>query len=151
MSHTNLHLRYTLVIIGAAMLAIGCGKSGPVVYPVKGVVVYPNGSPVQGGSVEFEALEGEWKGHNARGAIQDDGSFTLTTEKQGDGAVVGRQRAIVRQPYPSRMYAPDGKALPHRFIHTKYSNYHASGLEFTIVEGKNELTIEVVPRDDRAR
>ena len=151
MSHTSLHLWYTLVVFGAAMLAVGCGQSGPAVYPVKGVVVYPDGSPVSGGSVEFEALEGEWKGHNARGAIQDDGSFTLTTEKQGDGAVAGRQRAIVRGPYPSRMNAIDGKSLPRRLVHTKYSNYDTSGLEFTIVEGKNELTIEVISSDDRAR
>ena len=133
------------------MPAIGCEQSGPVVYPVRGVVVYPNGSPFQGGSVEFEALEGEWKGHNARGAIQDDGSFILTTEKQGDGAVGGRQRAIIREPYPSRINTPDSKALPRRSIHTKYSNYHTSGLEFTIVEGENELRIEVIPPDDRAR
>ncbi|MEX0613667.1 MAG: hypothetical protein WD229_16230 [Pirellulales bacterium] len=49
------------------------------------------------------------------------------------------------------MSTPDGKALPRRFIHTKYSNYDTSGLEFTIVEGKNELTIEVIPPDGRAR
>lgn len=94
------------------------------------------------GLVEFESLDGEWKGRNARGVIQDDGSFLLTTGKLGDGAVAGRHRAIVRQPYPD-VDLLEGERLPPPMIDPKFGRYETSGLEFTVKEQENDIVIEV--------
>src|SRR5438067_1061279 len=67
-----------LCLLGAA----GCGSG---LYPVRGKVTYPDGKPVTEGMVVFESKSEEAR-VTARGEIQSDGSFALSTHKPGDGA-----------------------------------------------------------------
>src|SRR5262245_8380587 len=65
----------------------GCGSDashfvGSTV-PVKGMVTY-KGKTLTQGEVVFEPVD---SGREAHGQIESDGRFTLTTFKQGDGAV----------------------------------------------------------------
>jgi len=133
---------YTVVWFGFALSLSGCGDSGLKVYSVKGKVVYSDGSPMKEGTIEFEALEGEWKGRNARGRIDEDGGFELTTVQPGDGAVAGRHRAIVREPFRD-VDVLEGEVMPKPIIDPRFARYQTAGLEFTVQEGENDIQINV--------
>jgi hypothetical protein len=76
--------------------AWGCGSIGsseqlPTLIPVTGKVTY-KGRPVTKGLIRFEP---EGYGRPARGQLQSDGSYVLTTTKAGDGAVAGAHRVTI--------------------------------------------------------
>ena len=100
MSHRSL---MGVVLMGMASIAlVGCG-GGPVpTYRAGGKVVFPDGKPMQGGNVEFRAVNKTPAGDNpvARGEIQSDGTFELSTFRPGDGAVEGEHLALVVPPPP---------------------------------------------------
>ena len=67
----------------------GCER-GPNTVPVSGKVSY-NGTPLEFGSVMFQPPSGQ----PALGEIQSDGTFSLSTYRPGDGAVVGRHKVRI--------------------------------------------------------
>ncbi len=73
----------------------GCGPAGsgrpPDLIPVKGTVSY-KGKPLTKGTIKFEP---DGYGRPARGQLQADGSFVLTTAKDGDGVVPGEHRVTI--------------------------------------------------------
>ena len=69
--------------------AAGCQR-GPKFVPVSGTVNY-QGQPLESGTVMFQPDQGPL----ARGAIQPDGSFRLTTRVKGDGCVIGPARVRI--------------------------------------------------------
>jgi hypothetical protein len=73
-----------------ALLISGCG--GLRYAPVSGRVTV-NDQPVTEGVIMFTPVE---PGPTAVGAIQPDGTFTLTTVKPGDGTVVGQHRVTIQ-------------------------------------------------------
>jgi hypothetical protein len=75
----------TALPLGLLLFAVGCSH-GPTVARVTGRVTYDDGKPVTGGQIMFHA-EG---GRPALADIQPDGTYTLTTYKPGDGALVGK-------------------------------------------------------------
>jgi hypothetical protein len=86
----------------AAVLALpglaGCGTGMPATYPVKGKVVFKGGKPASYGRIEFQSLSDSTV--KAIGQVGKDGSFTLTTHKEGrntPGAVAGQHKVIVEQ------------------------------------------------------
>src|SRR5262245_491586 len=88
------------LLAGAALLAggAGCGAGMPETYPVKGKVVSRGGKPVSYGRIEFRSLADA--SVKATGEIGKDGSFTLTTHKDGKstpGAVAGEHKVVVEQ------------------------------------------------------
>ena len=87
-----------LLAAGAlVMLAAGCGKKGPVLYPVKGVVRI-NGEPAKDVNVMFTPvgpLEGVTEPLSPAGVTGEDGSFRLMSFKPGDGAPAGEYRVTV--------------------------------------------------------
>lgn len=132
------------VFAALVLAATGCG--GPKTYPVTGRVQYEDGSPITPlvrGCVEFSFLEGEGgvrKGTNARGDIQADGSFSLTTYGLGEGAVEGKHQAIVVPPAPENSEDPGPSPVDLRF-----QQYTTSKLEFTVTrdKDKNHFVIKV--------
>ena len=81
----------------------GCGGGDEFdVVPISGTVTC-NGDPLSAGHVQFmpssgAASEGGGStiaGKMATAVIQADGSYTLTTYEEGDGAVVGRLRVLI--------------------------------------------------------
>jgi hypothetical protein len=87
----------TLLIAGICLVAAGCGESGAVkVYPVKGKVMFKGKPLVGGGSIALVPLTNQ-PGKTAGGRIADDGTFTLTTYKEGDGSMTGEFRVNVFQ------------------------------------------------------
>jgi hypothetical protein len=118
--------------------ALGCGGTRTT-YPVQGKVAFPDGTPLTGGLVVFESLETD-PPLSARGEIQSDGSFRLGTYKLGDGAVLGRHRALVVPPVPKQL----DEANPGlQLIQPHLQRFETSGLEFTVMKKSNNLSILV--------
>jgi hypothetical protein len=78
-----------------ALLAGGCGGH-PQTAPVTGKVTL-HGKPVGPGSILFMPDEDRGtKGKAASGNFGPDGAYTLTTYRDGDGAVVGFHKVTIR-------------------------------------------------------
>src|SRR5260370_23831932 len=85
-----------LVLPVLFLLVAGMSGCSSGLYPVKGKVVFKDGTPLKGGIVVFESLD-----HDrvmARGDIGSDGTFSLSTNKPGDGALPGKYRVLVSPP-----------------------------------------------------
>jgi hypothetical protein len=84
-------LTVMIVLLGACS---GCGMSAGAnlaLIPVKGKVTY-KGRPLAQGSVTFESQD---SGKRATGKLQADGTFVLSTYKEGDGVVAGDHSVII--------------------------------------------------------
>src|SRR5262245_36817403 len=123
------------VVVTASLLGLaGCGGSG--LYPVHGKVVWENGAEARelvGGLVICEAVDG---GVGARGDIEKDGSFQLSTYKPGDGVLLGKHRVAVVE-YSSREPPPPPK------VDQTFSSLDKSGLEINVEPKTNEVTLKV--------
>ncbi len=141
--YMRLHATIAFSLFGLILLAAsGCG--GPKFYPVEGKVVYDDGAPFPGGMVLFESVEavssnGKTLPLSARGTIQSDGSFKLTTRSE-NGALAGKHRVVVSPP-PENMIGLTKP--PVRIVDTKYQRFDTSGLEATVTEGDNNFTFTV--------
>jgi hypothetical protein len=101
---------------------------------VRGKVTYPDGKPVTEGMVVFES-KGQEKAVTARGEIQSDGSYTLSTYKPGDGAPLGKYRVLVSPKFDPNSVDRPTKAQPFD---------PKSGLEFEVTaSGPNDFPIQV--------
>jgi hypothetical protein len=128
----------------ALLLALfaGCGRSGTPTYPAGGTVKYDDGSPLFAGSVSFRSLDSA-DGPSARGDVQPDGSFELTTFTPGDGAVLGRHQAVVI--LPTQGGRPGFKLpTPPPPIAPRFSSFETSGLEFTVTDDSEQNRFEIV-------
>lgn len=108
--------------------AVGCGSDQVNTYPVKGRVVFQDGSPVRTGTVELESKQ---FGTTATGSINDDGTFVLGTYTPNDGAAEGEHNAIVVQ-----MIINDG-SVNHTVDHgqavpPRYGDYDTSPLTISV-------------------
>ncbi|MDR3634765.1 MAG: hypothetical protein P4L84_13255 [Isosphaeraceae bacterium] len=123
-----------VAILSAVLLGSGwgCGSTGPVpepaLVPVKGKVTY-KGKPLTQGTIEFEPQTG---GRLAKGVIQSDGTFTLTTTQEGDGVATGTHVVSVR--------ATGGDAKKE-VVPLKYTQAASSGYQVEVSAEKNELAI----------
>src|SRR5262245_53038868 len=89
-----------LLCCSAAMLAfttIGCAKNA---YPVEGQVVFESDAPAKelaGSGITFEIKD---KNVSATGTIKPDGTFTVGTFTDTDGAPPGKHRVAITPPPP---------------------------------------------------
>jgi hypothetical protein len=124
-------------ILLAVMLAIGlCWVGGcrekpkiPKTCPVRGKVVFQQGGPFPGGTIQFQSLDRP--SVSASSKIAADGTFELTSFIAGDqapGAVAGRHRVIITPPFIGGA-PPTIPPVPPQ--------------EITVSEGENNLTITV--------
>ncbi len=135
--------RSELIVFIIALLAVipACGKAQKTLAPVEGKVLY-RGKPLQYGSVIFVPKGG---GQMARGVIQADGSFKLSTGSE-DGAAVGRHGVRITcygknsTPGSAHAASPDDQeqALGRSLIPQKYTRTQTSGLEADVKDGENE-------------
>jgi hypothetical protein len=97
----------------------GCGVAGggasTTLIPVKGKVTY-KGNPVTKGRIKFEP---DGYGKSAYAPLQPDGTYVLTTEKQGDGVIAGHHRVTL---------TGTGIKSAKDALATKWGNAVASGL-----------------------
>ena len=80
-----------LIGLLSVVALVGCSSQGPTTYPVSGKVLL-DGQPLEGAAIMLKPVDG---GSNAYGVGGADGSFDVTTYRQGDGAVPGKHQIIV--------------------------------------------------------
>jgi hypothetical protein len=121
-------------VVAAGLLLLGAAGCGRALYPAGGKVTYPDGKPVTEGLVVFES-KGQEKAVTARGEIQSDGRFQLSTHRPGDGVPAGKYSVLVSP--KSDPNAVDRRAGPPPFV-------SKSGLELEVtVAGPNDFAIQV--------
>jgi hypothetical protein len=125
-----------LIVLAALSCGVcwGCGPAGsgkmPDLIPVKGKVTY-KGQPVTKGMVKFEP---EGYGRDARGPIQSDGTFVLTTFDKGDGVVAGHHRVTVTN---------TGIKSTRDAVARKYGEASSSGLSAVVDAEHTEFTFNL--------
>lgn len=131
------------------LLLVGCGPAEPPVYPAGGRVVFRSGAPVTTGVIEFRPASG---GPAARGKIEADGRFTLTTGPQA-GAVGGVHKVTIVQMASNTAAAAGHGTTGHAraaAVHPRYAASDKSGLTRTVEPaGENHFRIEVDSAADR--
>jgi hypothetical protein len=129
-----------IVFLAVAGL-LGCGNGRVPTYPAGGRVVFADGAPLQGGSIEFAPKEGAIK-TSARAMIENDGTFRLSTYGNGDGAHAGVYRVSI---LPARHRGERG-TTPPRGMSGKYQDPNTSGLEATVsADSPNKFELVVEP------
>lgn len=120
---------------------VGCNRNPPT-YMVKGKVQFPSGSPVKMGTIETKSRDLKI---NARGTINTDGTFELTTFTSNDGAVAGWHDCVVVQVIIQGEEF-GGKVSKYGIVDPKHGSYSTSGLAFEVKpEGTNEVLVQVDP------
>lgn len=125
------------IAILLVVIAIACCGCGGRMQPVQGVITYSDGAPAKdlaGGTIEFDSLE---ESLSARGAIEADGSFQLTTLHENDGVPVGKYRVLIAMP------GPTGDEKVRVILDPKYSSFETSGLTVEIEPGVNEPQLQI--------
>lgn len=122
---------FRLVGLGFSVLLIcGCGGSGArQVAPVSGIVTV-DGKPLSQGTVMFVPTVGQ----SAKGTINPDGSYVMTTYSNGDGAPVGENRVIVDAAIRGRSGNDDllGMSIIESPIPREYADVGRSNLIFKV-------------------
>ena len=136
-------LRIMVVAVLGLLLGVvaGCGKQQPT-YLVHGMVVFPDGTPLTKGTVEFEAL-GQATPITASGEIASDGTFELGTFQAKDGAIAGEHRVAVIADHEIGTDIERPSELPPPQLHSKFRSFKTSGLKFTIKPSMNNILVEV--------
>jgi hypothetical protein len=118
---------------------VGCGGG---LHPVRGQVTLDDGTPLTKGLVVFESTEGE-PPLTARGDVQADGSYELSTHKPGDGVPPGKYRVLVSPRDHDNIDGLEGPRRPPAFD-KRYADFSTSGLEFEVKAGANEFPIRLM-------
>lgn len=93
-----------VVISVFIFLVVGCGSQDHRTYPVHGKVLFGDGSPMPGETIEFRNVSQGDAAIIASGIVAEDGTFELITFGNKQGAVAGMHRVIVspkRTPPPA--------------------------------------------------
>jgi len=126
------------------LLGCGGGDDDFPTAPVSGKVSY-NGQAVKGGTLTFAPIPkkaGENAGKAASATVGDDGTYTLTTYKTDDGAVIGKHKISYSPP-------PDaGSESPAEGQHAKpkpnpYAGLKPKQAEVEVEDKKNEINIDL--------
>ena len=133
----------SLLAIPLALAISGC-NSGEQVYPVKGKVVFADGSPAMFGDIEFQSSS---KPVNARGKIQRDGTFVLGTNRRDDGAIEGEHKVVISQVVTNH-FNLDVVHDHGDLVHGKYASYATTDLTVMVKPESNELVLEVDKREE---
>jgi hypothetical protein len=124
-----------LLSLALALLGpnVGCGGNGagtmPSLVPVTGKVTF-KGQPLTSGTVRFEPDD---FGRPASGKLQPDGTFVLSTLKDGDGVVAGHHLVSITD--------TDPKAKPA--VPKKYANGQSSKFVADVSPENKQFTFDI--------
>ncbi len=122
----------------AVLFVTGCSGKTPT-YPVKGTVSFEDGSPVMFGTIELLSTE---RPINARGTIDREGNFVLSTFKEGDGAVAGKHQCVITQMVVD-YYGVQVEHDHGDLVAEKYSRYSTTDLEVVVETQANQVKLVV--------
>ncbi len=123
-------IRRLLLVLAVIASAIGCDSSNLVV--VTGKVTYEN-KPVASGTISFVSADNA----SAYGDLQPDGSYSLKTDKPGDGAAPGTYKVIVVAMQDQAGLLPELKSpTPAPTVPFKYTSLATTDLTAKVEKGK---------------
>jgi hypothetical protein len=130
------------------IMAVGCSDGRLKTYPIRGEVVFADGTPVKMGTIETKSVQ---HGVQATGSIASDGTFQLTTYESNDGAVDGDHRCVLVQFVPTENI-PNYRPSTMGVVHRKHSAYATSDLGFAVTQsGENRVRLVVQGADPISR
>ncbi len=120
-------------------LLAGCSDPRPKTAVVQGTVTY-KGKPVPNGTVNFVPAEGP----AATGEIRSDGSYRLTTFRQGDGAILGMHKVVIvamqdQSGQAVEAYTP----LPPPIVPLKYTSLATTDLKAEVKDQENTINFDL--------
>jgi hypothetical protein len=120
--------------------ASGCGRSQNPTYWAGWKITFADGTPLAAGWVSLQPVDPA-SSTSARGQVQADGTFELTTYTPGDGAAVGEYRVVVvGQLLGDREQQKPGLSQP---IDKRFANYETSGLSFVVTNEPKQNQLEI--------
>ena len=124
-------------LLASVLCLAGCGPSVGATYKVTGTVKFSDGTPLTKGTVLFTSDK-----HSATGPIQEDGTYSLTTLKPGDGAPPGDYKVTLGGDAAGTY--PDNKPL----VDPKFLGTTTSGLTASVKNQKlqYDITVEKPPQ-----
>ena len=138
-------------LLGFCLIPLaGCNSNAPT-YKVEGTVEFEDGTRPKFGNIEFYSPQFKI---NARGKINRDGAFTVTTFDEDDGAVIGYHDIVIMQQVGSYLLAKTESTIKHdhgSLIDKRHFDYRTSGLSCNIENGTNEilLVVKKLPRQTK--
>ena len=135
-------LRGAIVLVASGVLwLIGCSGQPAPTFPAVGRVVYADGSPLSEGWVQSRP----GSGYGARGQVQRDGTFQLSTFSRADGAVEGEHQIIVLPPHSIADH--DEARAAESTIAPRFQSFESSSLKIDVTRQADRnrfiLTIEL--------
>ena len=126
-------------LAAALVAAAGCG---PKKIAVTGLLTVKGGGPVPGGMVVFAPVGGGGAG-GARGYVNLDGTFAMSTDKPDDGTLAGRYKVLIVPP-PTKKGGEDAQAAPPP-IDPRYAEFDQSGLEVEVTPDRHHFEFALDP------
>jgi len=127
-------------LVLAVLATAGCSSDPNRPYPVRGVVVFEDGQPAKelaGGSVTFIPTSEQERGTSS-GSIKEDGTFSLSCKKEGDGAIPGKHRVEI-----APLGIEDQDANPKARRPQLRLDPNTAIQEVTVEPKNNEITLKV--------
>lgn len=149
MSFTISVRKYLFLSLMFGLLTSGCSDKKFKTFKVEGLVKFDDGQPVRFGRIEFYQPEQD---ASAYGAIREDGTFSIGTEEEADGAVEGTHQVMVMQMVTSGRAGIPTATDEHQdhgtHVDSSYANFSSSGLSF-VVEPHNKNVAEFIVKKRR--
>ena len=137
------HGRFVIVLLLTLGTLAGCAADTKIA-SVDGIVRL-DGKPLTSGTVRFVPAAGR----AATGTIQSDGTFSLGTYGESDGALIGTHQVAV----VSYEAADDGRPAyevrtqtSKSLVPERYAAVGTSGLTFEVKPGQNEANLDLTTR-----
>jgi hypothetical protein len=84
-------------VVGSLALLVGCGKSGPPLGKVTGVVTY-DGKPLVGAAIVFSPKSDAVDAGNSWGKTDESGRYSLRFGRSRVGAYIGEHKVVIEHP-----------------------------------------------------
>jgi hypothetical protein len=128
----------TCAALALALATAGCAKQLPETpkpVPVRGKVLLPGNQPLHGGIITFHPLANPPdRRYMGQAFPKRDGTFALTTLREGDGVAPGLYRVTIS---PREEGEPKGSNA--NLIPKKYHADDTSPLQVEVKEGENDF------------
>jgi hypothetical protein len=132
-----------LSAIAGLVLTLAVAGCGGGLYPVEGKIVWKDGAPateLAGSHVLFEQPEANV---SARGIVQPDATFKLTTDKPDDGVPPGEYKVLVIEVGRKSLGGGESGAIAPGAMDARFSDFSTSGLTATVKPETNAITLTV--------
>ena len=131
-----------LLIMISSVLLPGCQSDEGRVYPIKGKVVFEDGSPAKFGIIEFRSDTP--MPITARGKINKDGTFRVRATGKPWGLTKGSHHCVIVQVIGVSRGQPKIAHNHGLEVADKYRDYKTSDLMVEVTpDGENEFTLQV--------